>query len=134
MKRKRKPVRIPPGPRKFIKAWQQASCVAEVAIKVRSTKDACRRRACRYRRLGVPLKSMLDVPGEPLDWDELAEYARELAPDYGDAADNDGDTSTSPEREDDRAGDADAKDAGEPQGSDGIVQPSSAINPSECPP
>jgi hypothetical protein len=29
---------------------------------------------------------MLDVPGEPLDWNELADYARELAPHYGNAA------------------------------------------------
>jgi len=35
---------------------------------------------CRYRRMGVPLKSMWDVPVQTTDWDELAEYARELAP------------------------------------------------------
>jgi hypothetical protein len=81
MKRRQKPVRIAPGPREFIKAWQESSCVAKVAIKMRSTKDACRRRACRYRSLGVPLKYMSDVPAEPVDFDELAEYAASLLSD-----------------------------------------------------
>jgi hypothetical protein len=30
--------------------------------------------------MGVPLKYMAEIPCEPTDWDELAEYARELAP------------------------------------------------------
>jgi len=66
-------------PQEFIKAWQEASYVREVARKVGSTKGACCRRAYRYRQMGVPLKNMWDALVEPIDWDELAEYARELA-------------------------------------------------------
>lgn len=67
-------------PREFVKAWQESSYVREVARKVGSTKAACSRRAHRYRQMGVPLKSMWDVVIEPTDWDDLAQYARELAP------------------------------------------------------
>ena len=74
-------------PREFVKAWQESSYVREVARKVGSTKAACSRRAYRYRQMGVPLKSMWDVVIEPTDWDELADYARELAPPEEDAAD-----------------------------------------------
>jgi hypothetical protein len=35
--------------------------------------------------MGVPLKNMWDALVEPIDWDELAAYARELAPDDSDA-------------------------------------------------
>jgi hypothetical protein len=68
-------------PRHFIKVWQESSSVAEVAQKVRSNKNACRVRAYRYRQLGVPLKEIpTSPPCEPLDWDELAEYAASLLP------------------------------------------------------
>lgn len=68
-------------PREFVKAWQESSYLREVARKVGSTKGACSRRATRYREMGVPLKYMEPiVPVEPTDWDELAEYARELTP------------------------------------------------------
>jgi hypothetical protein len=67
-------------PREFVKAWQESSYVREVARKVGSTKGACCRRAYRYRQMGVPLKCMWDVPVEGTDWEKLAEYARELAP------------------------------------------------------
>ena len=65
-------------PRQFIKAWQESSSVAEVAAKVRSKKNACRVRAFRYRKLGVPLKVFPVVEVELPDWDELAQYAAEL--------------------------------------------------------
>jgi hypothetical protein len=67
-------------PREFIKAWQEASYVREVARKVGSTQSACSRRAYRYRQMGVPLKNMWDAFVEPTDWEELAEYARQFAP------------------------------------------------------
>jgi hypothetical protein len=68
------------SPREFVRVWQESSHLHEVARKVGSTKDACSRRASRYRDMGVPLKFMAEIPGEPTDWDELAEYARGLAP------------------------------------------------------
>jgi len=68
-------------PREFVRAWQESSYLREVARKVGSTKGACSRRATRYREMGVPLKLMAPiVPAEPTDWDELAQFARELAP------------------------------------------------------
>jgi hypothetical protein len=75
-------------PSEFVKAWQESSYVREVARKVGSTKSACSRRATRYRHMGVPLKFMWDVPSEPTNWDELADYARELAPEEPEADDD----------------------------------------------
>jgi hypothetical protein len=77
------------SPAEFVKAWQESFSAREVAKKVGSTKGACFRRAYRYREKGVPLKFMMDVPCEPIDWDELAEYARELAPEELEAGDED---------------------------------------------
>lgn len=68
------------SPREFVKAWQESANLRQVARKVGSTRDACSRRAWRYRKMGVPLKFMAEVPCESIDWDEMAEYARELAP------------------------------------------------------
>lgn len=68
-------------PREFIRIWQSAESVAEVAMKVRRSKNACRVRAFRYRDLGVPLKEFPPVIIEPPDWDELAEYAKSLIED-----------------------------------------------------
>jgi hypothetical protein len=79
------------SPAEFIKAWQKSFSAREVARKVGSTKGACFRRAYRYRENGVPLKYMMDVPAEPIDWDELAEFARQLAPPEDDAEDAGGD-------------------------------------------
>jgi len=84
-------------PREFIKAWQEAWYVREVARKVGSTKGACSRRAYRYRQMGVRLKFMWDVPAETTDWNELAEYARELAPDDKESDDDDGEANESPD-------------------------------------
>ena len=66
------------SPREFIRIWQAAESVAEVAMQVRRSKNACRVRAFRYRELGVPLKEFPPVIIEPPDWDELAEYAKSL--------------------------------------------------------
>jgi hypothetical protein len=68
-------------PRQFIQVWQNASTLAEVSSKLRCKKNACRVRAHRYRKNGVPLKAFPPVIVEPINWDELAQYARELAPD-----------------------------------------------------
>jgi hypothetical protein len=67
-------------PREFITVWQGASSLAEVAQKVRRSKNACRVRAYRYRQFGVPLKEFPPVVVEPPDWGELAEYAASLLP------------------------------------------------------
>jgi hypothetical protein len=70
------------SPREFIRVWQDAGSLAEVAQRVRSKKNACRVRAYRYRRLGIPLKEFPPVVQVELtDWDELAEYAASLLPD-----------------------------------------------------
>jgi hypothetical protein len=80
-------------PREFIRVWQTSASVAEVAAKVRRKKNACRVRAFRYRKLGVPLKEFPPVEVELPDWDELAEYAASLLPEdpEGDAGDDGGD-------------------------------------------
>jgi hypothetical protein len=74
-------------PRELIRVWQGATSLAEVAQRVRRSKNACRVRAYRYRRLGVPLKEFPPVVVEPSDWDELAAYAASLLP----ADDHEGD-------------------------------------------
>jgi hypothetical protein len=66
-------------PRQFIKVWQESDSVREVATKLRIKKNACRVRAHRYRKLGVPLKEHPPVEIEVIDWSELAQYAAELA-------------------------------------------------------
>ena len=73
-------------PREFIEAWQSSSSVAEVASKLRSKKNACRVRAFRYRKMGVPLKEFLSAWIELPDWEGLAEYAAGLAPPVPDLA------------------------------------------------
>jgi hypothetical protein len=85
-------------PREFIRVWQTSASVAEVAAKVRRKKNACRVRAFRYRKLGVPLKEFPPVEVELPDWDELAEYAASLLPEdsEGDAADDSGDGESRP--------------------------------------
>lgn len=75
----------PVSPREFIRIWQQSESLAEVAMKVRRNKNACRVRAHRYRELGVPLKEFPVVVIEPPDWDELAEYAESLIAEDDDA-------------------------------------------------
>jgi hypothetical protein len=87
MYRKRKQ-RLPPlAPKDFIQVWQRADSVAEVAMKVRRTKNACRVRAFRYRERGVPLKEFPPVEWVPPDWSELAAYAESLLPAGDDEAD-----------------------------------------------
>jgi hypothetical protein len=67
------------SPREFVKVWQESASLAEVAAKTRTNKDACRVRAYRYRRLGVPLKEFPPVVHEVTDWDALAQFAVDLA-------------------------------------------------------
>jgi hypothetical protein len=68
----------PVSPRQFVTIWQESSSLAEVAAKVRRKKNACRVRAFRYRKLGVPLKVFPPVEFPETDWEELARYAAEL--------------------------------------------------------
>jgi hypothetical protein len=68
--------------REFIKAWQESSSLAEVAVKTRTKKNACRVRGQRYKRMGVPLK---EFPPEEFityeeRWDGLRRYAASLLP------------------------------------------------------
>ena len=69
---------VPVTPREFVKAWQESSSVAEVAAKVRRKKSACKVRAFRYRRMGVPLKEFPPVQLPETDWEELSQYAAAL--------------------------------------------------------
>lgn len=73
------------SPRRFIEVWQQAEYVSDVAQKLRLSKGACRMRAWRYKNHhGIPLKDLPTTrPGEPIDWDEMAELAASLLPDDG---------------------------------------------------
>jgi hypothetical protein len=89
MKSKRNQSIGPVPAREFIRIWQGADSLAEVAAKVRRKKSTCRVRAFRYRRLGVPLKVFPWVEPEEINWDELAEYAAELAANESGAVDPD---------------------------------------------
>jgi hypothetical protein len=68
----------PVTPAQFIEIWQSSASVAQVARRARCTKGAVRRRAYRYRKLGIPLKQF-EPPLLP-DWDWLKEYAQSLLP------------------------------------------------------
>jgi len=68
----------PTTAREFVKAWQESSSLGEVAAKLRTKKNACRVRAYRYRKMGVPLKAFPPVEFEVMDWDDLAKYASEV--------------------------------------------------------
>lgn len=81
MKRKRNESRPPVDAMDFIEAWQTSSSVAEVAQKVGRKKNACRVRAFRYRKLGVPLKYFPPVDVWVWDWKALAEFAQEVLDD-----------------------------------------------------
>ena len=61
--------------REFVRVWQTSNSVAEVAKQVQRTKNAVRVRAFRYREMGVPLKQFPALEIEPINWDELAEFA-----------------------------------------------------------
>jgi hypothetical protein len=87
MYRRRKQPLPPIAPKEFIRVWQESESLADVAMKVRRTKNACRVRAFRYRGLGVPLKEFPPVIWEPPDWSELAEYAESLLPEEPDDED-----------------------------------------------
>jgi hypothetical protein len=66
------------SPRRFIEVWQTSASVTEVAKKLRMKRGACLVRERRYRKRGIALKE-LEVGGYyNVNWDELAEYAKEL--------------------------------------------------------
>ena len=67
---------ITPG--RFIEVWQTSSAVAEVASKLKMSKNTVRVRACRYRQRGVPLKDYPPAEIPAVDWNGLARYAVEL--------------------------------------------------------
>jgi hypothetical protein len=77
-KRRKRAEKIPVSNRQFVEVWQRSESIAEVARKLKSTRNACRVRAYRYRKMGVPLK---DLPyAEWLSPGKLAELARSLLP------------------------------------------------------
>jgi hypothetical protein len=83
MKRKVLIEDAPVTPRKFVEAWQTSGSVREVAARLAISKNACRIRASRYRRLGVGLKNHPPPEVSVTDWDELADYAASLLPGKG---------------------------------------------------
>jgi hypothetical protein len=64
--------------REFIEAWQHSASLGEVAKRVGATKNACRVRAFRYRKRGIPLKEFPPSETSSAAWQKLAEYATEL--------------------------------------------------------
>lgn len=68
----------PVPPRRFVEVWQTCADVAEVAKKLRMKRAACRLRALRYRRRGVPLRELPAGGCSNIDWDDLVQYAGEL--------------------------------------------------------
>ena len=68
----------PVPPRRFVEVWQTSPDVAEVAKKLRMKRDACRLRALRYRKRGVPLKELPAGGCSNIDWEDLIQYAGEL--------------------------------------------------------
>jgi hypothetical protein len=82
MKPRRKPAGYvePTGvsPRVFVETWQKAETIAEVAKRLNRTRNAVKVRAHVYRQRGVPLKFFSPTLMEEVDWDELAELAREI--------------------------------------------------------
>jgi hypothetical protein len=68
-----------PSPEQFVLTWQQSTTLREVAKKLRMERGACRVRASRYRRQGVPLKELAEpLDMLPLDWHALAKYAADV--------------------------------------------------------
>ena len=84
----------------FVQAWQKASCLEDVLdtfrhyVTIYGHDAPCHReeekwplsvqsvgrlqsRATIYKKKGVPLKDLTPIPG-PSEWEQLAEYAREL--------------------------------------------------------
>jgi hypothetical protein len=72
----------------FIKASQESSSLAEVAMKTKAKRNACRVRGNRYKDMGVPLK---EFPPEPFItceewWEDLRQYAESLLPEEDQAS------------------------------------------------
>jgi hypothetical protein len=73
--------------RTFIEVWQTSDTIAEVMAKLKMRRAACNLRAKRYRARKVPLKDL--DPGYAHagtylgQWEDLAEYAKELLGDKG---------------------------------------------------
>ena len=65
-------------PEGFVRAWQGAASLAEVAEKCSMTAMAVSSRAAAYRRMGVPLKTMSGKGGRPkVNVAELVKIAKE---------------------------------------------------------
>lgn len=69
-------------PETFVRVWQTAASIADVAAELGMREDAARSRACDYRRRGIPLKKFSrarpDVPA-------LAKLAIDLAAHHDDS-------------------------------------------------
>jgi hypothetical protein len=66
-------------PEEFVRIWQTASTIKEVAVRTGVAYNAACRRASNYRRHGVPLKKHLVMhKGPQNNWEALAKLAQEV--------------------------------------------------------
>jgi transposase len=64
------------GAEEFVKIWQAAESIREVAQKTGLLEQSARSRACRYRKNGVPLKKFLrGRRNNALDWERIKKVA-----------------------------------------------------------
>lgn len=69
----------PVSPDEFVKVWQSSESLAEVATRLKMTKDACRSRAEMYRRKGVPLQDLRRRASPHVNWNGVAAVAADVA-------------------------------------------------------
>jgi len=67
-------------PEDFVRAWQSSKSLAEVAEKTGMRTESVRARGFRFRKKGVPLKSLSTAGRPATDWEALKKLAKELAP------------------------------------------------------
>lgn len=65
----------------FVRIWQTADSIHDVVKKTNQTIESVRGRAAKFRKKGVPLKSLaMGNQGRPNDYAALAELAKSLVP------------------------------------------------------
>jgi hypothetical protein len=67
-------------PEEFVRAWQQATNLNEVAELTGLRLESVRARGFRFRKKGVPLKKFASQGRPATDWVALRRLAEELAP------------------------------------------------------
>ena len=72
--------RISVTPEEFVRAWQTAKSLAEVAERTGLKLETARARGRRFRKRGIPLKSFAGQGRPATDWESLKRLAEELGP------------------------------------------------------